>query len=54
MNIRIAVKLLLGLVLGLPWVVVLIVGGFAIGSALATYFPSLKLPFVTKPQMLED
>ncbi|HJN13360.1 MAG TPA: TPM domain-containing protein [Pirellulaceae bacterium] len=44
----------LTLVLGLPWIVVLILGGFGAGAALATRFPSLKLPFLTQREMQEE
>ncbi len=41
-------------VLGLPWILLLIAGGFALGSLLATRFPALKLPFLTRREMQEE
>lgn len=40
--------------LGLPWVLLLFVGGFALGSWLATRLPVLKLPFVPRTEMEEE
>ncbi len=42
------------LTLSLLAVLGLFVGGFIAGSAAATYFPSLKLPFLTKKEMQEE
>jgi putative membrane protein len=41
-------------ILGLGPVLFIIVVGFALGSAGATYFPILRLPFITKKEMREE
>lgn len=41
-------------VIGLPSVVGILIGGFVIGAALATHFPVLRLPFITRAEMLEE
>jgi putative membrane protein len=41
-------------VIGLPVVVGILIGGFVIGAALATHFPVLRLPFITRAEMLEE
>lgn len=40
--------------LKLPSIVGIIIGGFIIGAMLATHFPSLRLPFITRAEMLEE
>jgi len=40
--------------LNLGYVILIIVAGFSIGSACATYFPWLRTPFILKREMLEE
>jgi len=40
--------------LGLPAVAGILIGGFVIGAALATHFPVLRLPLITRAEMLEE
>jgi len=41
-------------VLGLPAIAGILIGGFVIGAALATHFPILRLPLITRAEMLEE
>jgi putative membrane protein len=43
-----------GIALGLLPCIAIVVVGFALGSALATYFPVLRSPFIPKTEILED
>ena len=43
-----------GIALGLIPCIAMVVVGFALGSALATYFPVLRLPFILKAEMSEE
>lgn len=40
--------------LNLPSVVGIFIGGFVIGATLATHLPSLRLPFISRAEMLEE
>jgi putative membrane protein len=40
--------------LGLPWVLLIVIGGFAVGAAAASRFWALRLPFVPKDEMEEE
>lgn len=42
------------IILGLGPVLLIIIAGFALGSIGATYFPILRLPFITKKEMREE
>jgi putative membrane protein len=42
------------IILGLGPILLIIAAGFALGSAGATYFPVLRLPFITKKEMREE
>lgn len=41
-------------VLGLVATVGILIGGFVIGAALATHFPTLRLPFIARTEMIEE
>lgn len=41
-------------VLGLPATAGILIGGFVIGAALATRFPTLRLPFIARAEMVEE
>lgn len=40
--------------LNLPSVIGIIIGGFIIGATLATHLPSLRLPFISRAEMLDE
>jgi putative membrane protein len=40
--------------INLPTAVGVIIGGFIVGAGLATHFPSLRLPFISRAEMLEE
>jgi putative membrane protein len=40
--------------LNLPAVVGIVLGGFIIGAVMATHLPSLRLPFISRAEMLEE
>lgn len=41
-------------VLGLPVVIGIVIGGFIVGTALATRFPALRLPLIARREMIEE
>lgn len=41
-------------VLGLAATTCILIGGFVIGAALATHFPTLRLPFIARAEMIEE